>query len=41
MSAESSTFTYDYTFSDNYNKVTLIDESWTIILTRQQITKNN
>ena len=35
MSAEGVTFTYDYTFSDNDNKITLIDGSWTIILTRQ------
>lgn len=35
MSAESTRFTYDYTFSDNDNKVTLIDGYWTIILTRK------
>ena len=35
MSRGNSTFTYDYTFSDNDNKVTLIDGDWTIILTRK------
>ncbi|MCJ7570672.1 MAG: hypothetical protein MUO82_02180 [Candidatus Thermoplasmatota archaeon] len=35
MSAKNETFNYDYTFSLNDNKVTLKDESWTIILTRQ------
>ena len=35
MSGQNHTFSYNYTFSDNGNKVTLIDGYWTIILTRQ------
>ena len=35
MSGQNHTFSYNYTFSDNYNKVKLIDGYWTIILTRQ------
>ncbi|MCJ7570951.1 MAG: hypothetical protein MUO82_03615 [Candidatus Thermoplasmatota archaeon] len=35
ISAEGDTVNYDYTFSDDGNKVKLKEESWTIILTRQ------
>jgi len=35
MSAEDTTYSYNYTFSENDNKVTLIDDYWTIILIRQ------
>lgn len=38
MSGDGRTFSYNYNFSDNYNKVTLIGGVWTIILTRTTLT---
>lgn len=35
MRGEDHIFSYNYTFSDSDNKITLVDGYWTIILTRQ------
>jgi hypothetical protein len=39
MSGDGRTFSYNYNFSDNYNKVTLKEGAWTIILTRRYVTR--